>query len=111
MPMPILTALTQGQCCHAAKATFAATSSKVLIDNGPVLLSGDQVPIAGCAFTVPSGKPQPCIKGVLSMPASKVMVEGRPAMLQGPGDLTQSAEQIPQGPLVYSSVQMKVTAT
>jgi hypothetical protein len=32
-------------------------------------------------------------------------------MLQGPGDLTQSAEQIPQGPLIYSGVQMKVTAT
>ncbi len=111
MPFPVLTALTQAQCTHAAKATFVATSSKVLIDNGPVVLSGDPVPIAGCPFTVPPGKPQPCVKGVLSMPASKVMVEGKPAMLQGPGDMGQSAEQIPQGPLIYSSVQMKVTAT
>ncbi|WP_117190424.1 hypothetical protein [Rhizobium terrae] len=111
MPFPILTALSQAQCTHAAKASFIATSSKVLVDNGPVVLSGDQVPIAGCPFTVPTGKPQPCVKGVLSQPAVKVMVEGKPAMLQGPADMGQSAEQIPGGPLIYSSVQMKVTAT
>ncbi len=107
---PILTALTVAQCTHGGPATLMATSSKVLIEAGPALLSSDQVMIAGCAFTVPTGKPQPCVKGQLSMPSSKVMAEGRPVMLKGPADLGISAEQIPGGPLIYSTVQMKVTA-
>jgi uncharacterized Zn-binding protein involved in type VI secretion len=111
MPLPILTALAQAQCPHGGKTTFAATSSKVLIDNGPVFVQGDCAPIAGCAFTVPSGKPQPCVQGLLVMAATKVMVEGKPAMLQGPADIGQSGEQIPQGPIAYASVQTKVTAT
>jgi uncharacterized Zn-binding protein involved in type VI secretion len=107
---PILTALAQAQCPHGGKVTLAATSSKVLVDNGPVFTQGDQGMIAGCAFTVPPGKPQPCVKGMFTMPSTKVMVEGKPALLKGPADLGQSGEQIPQGPLVYASVQMKVTA-
>lgn len=110
MPLPVLTLLTQGQCVHGGKATFIAKSTKVLIDGGPALLLGDQVLVAGCAFNV-SGKPQPCVKGLNVMPAVKLVIEGKPAILQGPADLTQSAEQIPGGPLIYSGVQTKALAT
>jgi hypothetical protein len=88
-----------------------ATSTKVLIDGAPVFVSGDQAIIAGCAFTVPPGKPQPCVKGQFTMPSVKVFVEAKPAMLRGPADLGLSVEQIPGGPLIYSTVQMKVIAT
>lgn len=111
MPLPVLTGLASAQCPHGAKATFVATAAKVTIEGGPVFVQGDQAPIAGCAFTVPTGKPQPCVKGVLTMPATKVLVEGRAAILRGPADLAQSAEQIPQGPLIYGAVQAKVLGT
>jgi uncharacterized Zn-binding protein involved in type VI secretion len=111
MPLPILTALAQAQCPHQAKVTFVATSSKVLIEKGLVFVQGDQATIVPCAFTVPSGKPQPCVKGIVVTAATKVLVEAKPAIVRSPSDLAQSAEQIAQGPLVYSSVQTKVIAT
>jgi hypothetical protein len=43
--------------------------------------------------------------------ASKVLVEGRAVILQSPGDICQSAEQVPQGPVAYTKVQTKVVAT
>lgn len=100
---PILTALTVAQCTHGGPATLMATSSKVLIEAGPALLSGDQVMIVGCAFTVPTGKPQPCVKGQLPMPSSKVMAEGKPVMLKGPADLGISAEQKDSGIVVIEA--------
>ncbi len=111
MPLPILTLSTSGSCPHGIPATFVATSSKVLIDAAPAMLDGDQAMVAGCPFTVPSGKPQPCVTAKLVMKATKVMAEGRPVILQGPADMCQSAEQIVQGPLAYTGVQTKVMAT
>jgi hypothetical protein len=111
MPLPVLTLAAQAQCPHGMPASFMATGAKVLVLSSPVLVAGDQVMIVPCAFTVPAGKPQPCVKGVVPTAATKVLVGGKPAILKGPSDLAQSAEQIPQGPLVYSSVQTKVIAT
>jgi uncharacterized Zn-binding protein involved in type VI secretion len=108
---PILNALASANCPHGSKASFLATSTKVMIEMGPVFITGDQCMIVPCAFTVPTSKPQPCVKGVVVTPASKVLVEGKPVIVQGPADMAQSAEQIPAGPLVYGSVQMKVLAT
>jgi uncharacterized Zn-binding protein involved in type VI secretion len=111
MPFPIHTLATQANCPHGAKATFIATSSKVLIEGAPAMLEGDQAMIAGCPFTVPTGKPQPCIKAKLEMKAQKVRIEGKGVILQGPADLCESAEQIPQGPVTYATVQTKVLVT
>ncbi len=111
MPLPPHTSATQASCPHAAKATFAASASKVTIDGAPVLLEGDAVSIAGCPFTVPTGKPQPCVEAVLQVKTAKLVVEGKAVLLQGPGDLCESAEKAPQGPLAVSRVQSVVTAS
>jgi hypothetical protein len=110
MPLPILTALAQAQCPHQAKVTFAATSRKVKISGGAAFVQDDKATILGCPFTVPSGKPQPCEKGVLAS-ATKVVIEGRAAIVRSPSDIAQSVEKITQGPLAYASVQTKVMAT
>jgi len=109
--MPLLTALAQANCPHGGKTSFVATGAKVLIEGSPVFVQGDQAPVVGCAFTIPAAKPQPCIKGMILMPAAKVLVGAKPAMVRGAADMGQSAEQIPQGPLIYATVQMKVIAT
>lgn len=109
--MPLLPALTTAavaQCVHGAPASLISGATKVMFAGAPVMLSGDQVTIAGCPFTVPPGKPQPCATGKLSTAAMKVLVEGKPVMLQGPGDLGISPDQIPGGPLIYGLVQAKV---
>ena len=64
---------------------------------------GDTFLVAGCAFTVPHGKPQPCVKVQWLVPAMRVKVGGQPAILQSSNGLCQSAEQIPAGTAVGSS--------
>jgi hypothetical protein len=111
MPAPVVTALTRTQCPHGVPGTLIPGSSKVLVDKGPPLLLGDKGTLAGCPFTVPSGKPQPCVTELLTLAAAKVLVENKPVLLMNPGDICQSAEQIPQGPVIYVNIQSKVIAS
>ncbi len=111
MPGPIITLNTQTQCPHCAKGTLAPSAAKVLVDGGPPLVAGDKGTFAGCAFTVPTGKPQPCVTALLTLTATKVMAENKPVLLMNPADMAQSAEQIPGGPVVWTQVQSKVIAT
>ena len=71
---------------------------------------GDQYLITGCAFTVPIGKPQPCVT-VKFQPATKVLLSGQFAVLRNSSGICQSAEQIPQGPPVVTATQTKVLGT
>ena len=111
MPGPIVTMNTQTQCPHGAKGTLIPGATKVLIDNGVALVAADQGTFAGCPFTMPNGKPQPCVKALLTLTASKVMMENKPALLMNPSDMAQSAEQIRNGPVVWTDIQSKVIAT
>lgn len=111
MSLPIVTMTTVIQCPHGIPGTVISSSSKVMVDAAFPLVLGDKGMIAGCPFTVPSGKPQPCVTALLTKAATKVMAENKPVLLMNPADICQSAEQIPQGPVVWSSIQTKVLAT
>ncbi len=110
MSRPIVTQMTQTQCPHGGMGTLMTSNSKVLIDNGPALVQGDQGTVAGCAFTLPNGKPQPCVTEKLLGFSTKVQAGGSPVLLQNPPDLCYSAESIPQGPVTWTNIQQKVTA-
>jgi hypothetical protein len=111
MPGPVLTVLSRSQCPHGGPGTLMPGVTKVLVDGGLVLVAGDAGLFAGCAFTVPPGKPQPCVKAQLTMASGKVLVESKPVLLLNPADLALSAEQIPGGPVMWTQVQSKVIAT
>jgi hypothetical protein len=103
------------QCTHAGPATIIPTQPRVLVSGQPVATMTSQIIVAGCAFTVPGPKPQPCVTIKWLMPSARVLVMGQPAMTipapgVGPG-LCQSPEQIPQGPPIVSAVQPRVIAT
>jgi hypothetical protein len=70
---------------------------------------GDSFLVAGCAFTVPPGKPQPCVKVQWMVPATRVRIGGQFAILQSSSGLCQSAEQIPGGPPSVVVSQLRVT--
>lgn len=110
MSRPIVTQMTQTQCPHAAMGTLTTSTSKVMIDNAPALVMGDEGTVAGCPFTLPNGKPQPCVSEKLLGMSSKVQAEGSFVLLQNPADLCYSAENIPQGPVTWTNIQQKVTA-
>jgi hypothetical protein len=103
------------QCMHAGPATIVPSQPRVLVSGQPVATMTAQIGVAGCAFTVPGPKPQPCVTIKWLMPSTRVLVMGQPAMvLPSPGTapgVCQSAEQIPQGAPIVSVVQPRVIAT
>lgn len=104
------------QCAHMAPATTAPTQPRVLVNGQPVATVANIITVAGCPFTIPGPKPQPCVLIKWLMPATRVLVNGQPALLQptpsGAGaGICQSVEQIPQGPPIISMVQTRVIGT
>ena len=101
-------------CPHQIPATIAPSQGQVLVSGQPVATAVDLITVAGCPFTVPGPKPQPCVTVRWTMVAAQVLVNGSPALLlPAPGTapaICQSPEQIPNGPAIVSSVQTKVIA-
>ena len=111
MTIPIVTMATKIQCPHMMAGTLITATAKVMIENMPPLVMGDKGTVAGCPFTVPPSKPQPCVTALLTKAATKVLAENKPVLLMNPADMCQSAEQIPNGPVVWATIQSKVLAT
>jgi len=101
-------------CTHGAPALIPPAQPRVLVSGQPVATMACVITVAGCPFTLPNGKPQPCVTIRWLMPSARVLVAGVPALLQpapGPGPgLCQSPEQVPQGPPIVSAVQPRVIA-
>lgn len=99
-------------CPHGGQVTvIPAGTPRVTVGGQPVATLGDQYVVAGCAFTLPPPKPQPCVKVQWIAPATRVMVGGQPAILRTSTGLCQSAEQIPQGAPIVSNTQVRVKGT
>jgi len=111
MPGPLFHVGAAAICPHGGQVTVISSNSRVLVSGMPIATMGDTYVVAGCAFTVPPGKPQPCVKVQWLVPATRVMVNGQPALLQTSTGLCQSAEQIPQGPPTIVSTQTRVMGT
>ena len=100
------------QCPHLAPITFTPSNTRVLVSGLPVAVSVDVFSVKGCPFQVPVGagtKPQPCVLATLA-PASKVLVNGSPAILSVGPSVCRSAEQIPQGPAAIAGTQTRAVA-
>jgi hypothetical protein len=98
------------QCMHAAPALAQSTNVRVLVGGMPAVTMADMWTVTGCPFTIPPSKPQPCVT-IRWVPASRVFINGQPAVVQvlGPGQgICQSAEQAPQGTPIINMVQSRV---
>ena len=98
-------------CPHGGQVTTISTNARVLVSGMPVATMADTFTVATCVFTVPPGKPQPCVKVQWLTPATRVLVNGQPPVLQTSAGLCQSVEQIPQGPPLVTATQTRVIAT
>jgi uncharacterized Zn-binding protein involved in type VI secretion len=95
-------------CPHGGQVSVISSNARVLVNGLPVATLADVYPIAGCAFTVPGPKPQPCVTVQWLTPATRLLVNGQPPILQSSAGLCQSAEQIPQGPPTVIATQTRV---
>ena len=98
-------------CPHAGQVTTIPTNTRVLVSAQPVATLADTYLVAGCVFTVPGPKPQPCVRVQWLVPAMRVLVNRQPAILQTSTGLCLSVEQIPQGPPTVVMTQGRVRGT
>lgn len=98
-------------CPHAGSVSIISSNSRVSVGGQFVATISDTYMVAGCPFTVPGPKPQPCIKVQWLVPAMRVRVNGQAVILQSSTGLCQSAEQIPQGPPNVVVQQTRVRGT
>jgi hypothetical protein len=111
MPGPLFHVGAAAICPHGGQVTVISSNARVLVSGMPVATMADVSVVAGCAFTVPPGKPQPCVKVQWLVPATRILINGQPPILQSSVGLCQSAEQIPQGPPTIVAPQMRVIGT
>ncbi|MGW3206864.1 PAAR-like protein [Streptomyces sp. NPDC001135] len=100
-------------CTHGAPTRTTTTNSRVLASGTALMTVGDTTTVNGCPFQVPAGpgtKPQPCVRVTWAVPATRVLVNGQPALVDTSTGVCQSAEQFPQGPVTVVAVQQKVVA-
>lgn len=110
MPGPCFHVGAVALCPHGGQVTTISSNARVLVSGMPVATLSDQYMVAGCAFTVPPGKPQPCVRVQWLTPALRCLVNGQPALLQSSTGLCLSLEQIPGGPPIVGSTQPRVIA-
>lgn len=111
MPGPILHAGATATCPHGGPLTIAPAAPRVLLSGLPLAVLSDQGLVAGCVFTLPGGKPQPCISTRWMVAAARVTSLGRPVLINPSVALCLSAEQIPGGPPLVSASQTRVVAS
>lgn len=111
MPGPILHTGASVGCPHGAPLNIIAASPRVMVSGLPVAVLTDQGMVAGCPFTVPGPKPQPCMTTKWITGAGRVMASGVPVLINPPVAIVLSANQIPAGPPMITGGQTRVIAT
>jgi hypothetical protein len=111
MPGPVLHLGASATCVHGGMLNILPGNPRVLMGGIPVATIADQGVVAGCLFTIPPGKPQPCVTTRWIVGAARVLVMGQPVLINPCVALTQSAEQIPGGPPLVLASQARVIAT
>jgi hypothetical protein len=96
-------------CPHGGQVSAITTNTKVFVGGQPVVTQSDTFLVAGCPFA--PVVPQPCIKVQWVVPATRVTVNGQPAILFDSVGLCLNPEQAPQGPPVVVSTQTRVKGT
>lgn len=97
-------------CPHGGQVQVVPGNPRVKLSGQPAATMSDQFLIAGCPFTTPVPKPQPCVTVRWMVPAVRVKAGGQPLILQASTGLCLSAENIPAGPPNAVSFQVRVSA-
>ena len=110
MPGPLIQTGATIMCPHGGQVTNVPTNSRVLASGMPLATVADAFLVAGCAFTL-GAAPSPCLTVQWVAPATRVLIDGTPALVQTSVGLCQNPEQAPQGPPVVAVTQPRVSGT
>lgn len=98
-------------CTHQGQIlpTGSAPSARVTLGGQPALKGTAPVySIAACAFTTPDGTPKPCTTAQWTVNATRVLIEGMPALLSSSTGITIGPLGVQGTPSVMVS-QVRVT--
>jgi hypothetical protein len=102
MPGFLYHAGASAQCPHGGQIQVIPIVPRVFVCGFPVATMTDPTIVAGCII------PKPCVKAQWIVPASRILVSGRPALVQSSIGICQSPDQSPQGPAIISATQVRV---
>ena len=85
-------------CPHMGTVTAITSNTSVMVSGQPVVTMSDTFTVVGCTFLATSPSPQPCLVVKWLVPATRVLVNGKPVILKTSSGICQSAVQAPQGP-------------
>jgi hypothetical protein len=93
-------------CSHAGQATPSMSVPRVLVSGQPVVVAGTPYVVAGCTLPPPPGANGPCVTGQFTTPATRVLANGVPVLINASPSLCA-----PTGtPLIPVTVQPRVVA-
>ena len=108
MPGDFLTINSAIQCPHGGQATLITTQIRTSAEYGNILLESDVHVISGCPFTI-GQKYSPCIIIKWSAGASRVSIQGTPALVKSSIGQCSNAEGAIQGTAIITNTQMKAS--
>lgn len=94
-------------CPHGGTVMPMPTTLRVTLNRQPVLVLGDPMVIAGCAFTM-GGPPMPCVTAQATSGALRVKALGKPVLLID--SVVQTMATTPGLPVLTTSTQTRVRA-
>ena len=94
-------------CPHGGQAMATASSARVTLSGQPAINLTHMLTIAGCPFTS-GGNPMPCTSVQWTTAATRVTIEGSPALLSTGNGLCIGPAG-PQGSAQTVARQMRVT--
>jgi hypothetical protein len=106
-----LTVASSLSCPHGATVTIVPSNTRAKADGNYIATAADTFTIAGCPFTPAdrSTTPSPCIMVIWSV-TDELVKAGAPTLSQSSQGLCISALGPPQGPVIISSTQTKVSS-
>jgi hypothetical protein len=111
MAGPLFVVAATAMCPHGGQLSTVSADTRVQAGGTPVALVTDQFMVAGCAFTLPSGTPQPCLTVQWSAPTARTLINSQPAITAASVGLCIAANGAPNGPAIIASTQTQAVAT
>ncbi|HAG81449.1 MAG TPA: hypothetical protein DCL61_09805 [Cyanobacteria bacterium UBA12227] len=97
-------------CPHGGRANLLTSNTKVFANGSPILLASDIHTVIGCPFTLPNGKPSPCIRIEWSAGSTQTSANSRAPLLKNSIGKCYNAENAIQGVAIIANSQMKASA-
>ena len=97
------------QCPHGGSVQIISANTRAQA-GAYLALSTDQFIVSGCPFQIPGTPPipSPCVTVKWVVSDMQVKVNSNPTLSKSSVGICQSAAQVPQGPVVIMSTQMKM---